>query len=201
MSIESPFQRVDHEGQRKGHRHNLHGRRVAKKEVRAVDQSQDLSSVTLVVSDKTLDQSKRASVPLATLVGAHVLGGLLDGRLAKGQSPSSSLLLATRAQLIVSPSRRRVLAENWLSLLTNARRPTPFRSPEVPLARSRILGSEPWIRALASALLAPMVAPQGVAMASSLLSDGSSPIYEGPNTGNLESMLQEVITRLNPLAS
>ena len=138
MSIESPFQRVDHEGQRKGHRHNLHGRRVAKKEVRAVDQSQDLSSVTLVVSDKTLDQSKRASVPLATLVGAHVLGGLLDGRLAKGQSPSSSLLLATRAQLIPSEAPR------CHSLV----RGSSVRNPG--FVRSRALCLRPWWRRKAS---------------------------------------------------
>jgi hypothetical protein len=63
------------------------------------------------------------------------------------------------------------------------------------------MGAETLIRALANALVAPMVAPQGVAMAGSLLSDGLSPIYYGTGAANLDSLLQEVIARLNPLAS
>jgi len=201
MSIQSPFHREDRDELREGHRTSLHKRRAAREEAFVTNPVQVANNATFAVADEVLDQSPRVPVPLATLVGAHLFGGSLDDRLAKGESPASSLLLATRAQLIVSPARRRALAENWLSLLTKARHPTPFRSPEVPLARSRVLGAETLIRALANALLAPMVAPQGVAMAGSLLSDGLSPIYYGTSAANLDSLLQEVIARLNPLAS
>ena len=150
--------------------------------------------------DETLDDEPGVSAPLAALVSAHVLGGVLDGRLADGKSPASSTLLATRAQLIVSPTRRQVLAESWLSLLEKARRPSPpLQSLEVPVVRTRVLGAESQIRALAMALLAPMVTPRGVAMASSLLTDGSGPIYYGDSPSDLSSKLQDVITRLNPL--
>jgi hypothetical protein len=150
----------------------------------------------------SLDRERGVATPLATLVSAHVLGGVLDGRLAEGKSPASSTLLATRAQLIVSPTRRKVLAESWLSLIDKARRPSPpLQSLEVPVVRTRILGAESQIRALAMALLAPMVTPRGVAMASSLLSDGSGPIYYGDSPSDLSSKLQDVIMRLNPLTS
>ncbi|MFZ1063871.1 MAG: hypothetical protein WAN30_10450 [Acidimicrobiales bacterium] len=141
-------------------------------------------------------------VPLTAMISAHLFGGVLDDRLAKGRSPASSALLATRAQLIVSPTHRRMLAESWLSLLGKAQRPTVHvRSPQVPVARSTILAAQDQIRALANALLAPMVTPRGVAMANVLLSDGSSPIYYRDSAIDLRMKVQEVIARLNPLTS
>ncbi|MGD1014482.1 MAG: hypothetical protein ABR963_08870 [Acidimicrobiales bacterium] len=137
MSIQSPFHREDRDELREGHRTSLHKRRAAREEAFVTNPVQVANNATFAVADEVLDQSPRVPVPLATLVGAHLFGGSLDDRLAKGESPASSLLLATRAQLIVSPARRRALAENWLSLLTKARHPTPFRSPEVRFALER----------------------------------------------------------------
>ena len=154
------------------------------------------------LADSSLDDARSVGVPLTVMISARLFGGVLDDRLAKGTSPASSALLATRAQLIVSPTHRRMLAESWLSLLGKAQRPTVHvRSPQVPVARSTVLAAQVQIRELANALLAPLVTPRGVAMASALLSDGSSPIYYRESAMDLRLKVQEVIARLNPLTS
>ena len=140
--------------------------------------------------------------PLHILVSARLFGGSLDRRLAKGESPATSRLLATRAQLIVSPMRRQALAQNWLSLLELSDEPVTFMmlSNELPV-RQRIIANEALIRTLVAALMAPMSAPRGVAMARTLVGDGAGPIYFKDCPDDLAHCLQETILKLNPLTA
>jgi hypothetical protein len=93
------------------------------------------------------------------------------------------------------------LAANWLDLLVWAREPFGLLSARVPLVRHRVIGAQAQILALADALLAPMPTSRGVAMASSLLSDGAGPIYNGACLDDLVSTLCTVIAKLDPVAA
>jgi hypothetical protein len=93
------------------------------------------------------------------------------------------------------------LAENWLSLIEVAREQgSRSFSAQVPLVRTRIIDTEARIRELVCALVSPMPTARGVAMASSLLSDGSGPLYYRDSTVNLDSKLYEVLARLDATA-
>jgi hypothetical protein len=145
--------------------------------------------------------SRGYRVSLGVFVGARLFGGSLDDKLAEGCAPETSRLLATRSQLIVSPTMRRKLADNWLDLLAPAHEPAGFLNPRIPLVFDRIVAAQPQIQELADALLAPMPTSRGVAMARSLLSDGSGPIYNSACSTDLGLALREVIARLNPLTA
>ena len=152
--------------------------------------------------DITVSEERRAvRGPLWVLVGAKLLGVSLDDKLAEGHAPDTSPLLAARAQLLVSLTKRRALAENWLDLLIQVRRPFSPLDPRVPIVRGRIIGAQAQVEALAEALLAPMPTWRGVAMASSLLSDGSGPIYNRACSVDLASMLCEIIAHLDPVTA
>jgi hypothetical protein len=110
--------------------------------------------------------------------GACLSGTSLDRRLAAGWPPESDRLLATRAQQLASPPRRRALATHWEHLLEVSRRQSTSYLRRVPLCRDRISAAEEAVREMVTALVAPLpVAARGVAMASSLLSDGAGPLY------------------------
>jgi hypothetical protein len=102
----------------------------------------------------------------------------LDRRLAEGCSPESHLFLAVRAQVLVSPSERMMLAHRWADLLAQARRSPVPRTPRVPINRDSLLANEPAIRALVDRLTAPTPGHiRGIAKLSWLLSDGTGPVY------------------------
>jgi len=103
-----------------------------------------------------------------------------------------------RARSIVSSQLRWNLADWWLDLLIQARQPWTPRDARVPVVRSRVLRVEWQIRELANALLAPLVTVRGVAMANSLLCDGSGPIYNPSCSVDLAATLREIIGRLDP---
>jgi hypothetical protein len=179
----------------------LHERRTKKR--RTFNQNQELGvNPAPAQAEATVSRGSRAyRAPLRVLLGARVLGASLDNKLAEGCAPETSRLLATRSQLIVSPTMRRALADNWLDLLAPAHEPAGFLNSRVPLVFDRIIAAQPQIRELADALLAPMPTSRGVAMARSLLSDGSGPIYNSACSTDLELALSEVIARLDPLAA
>jgi hypothetical protein len=201
MSIESAFNITNRDHQHAEPKVGLHGRRTPMRD--AGDQSHDqdgtsapVSAATTVFPDRRADH-----IPLRFVAGARILGARLDDELAEGRAPESSRLLATRAQLIVSPTFRQKMADNWLALLVQAREPSGPLTMRVPLVRSRIFGAQAQILALADALLAPMPTSRGVAMASSLLGDGSGPIYYSGCSADLGSTLLEIVARLDPEAA
>ena len=201
MSIESAFNMSNRDHEHAEPRVSSHGRQVAKRDAgnKGHDHEANLTPVAVAT---VASQDRRADhIPLRFVVGARMLGAWLDDKLAEGRAPESSRLLATRAQLIVSPTLRQELADNWLALLVQAREPSGLLNPRVPLVRCRIIGAQAQILALADALLAPMPTSRGVAMASSLLGDGSGPIYYSGSSADLGSTLLEIIARLDPKAA
>jgi hypothetical protein len=201
MSIESAFNITNRDHKHAEPKVGFRGRRAAEENTgnQSHDQEANLTHVpvaTIVSQDRRADH-----IPLRFVVGARMLGAWLDDKLAGGRAPETSRLLATRALLIVSPTMRQDLADNWLALLVQAREPSGLLNARVPLVRSRIIGAQAQILALADALLAPMPTSRGVAMASSLLRDGSGPIYYSGSSADLGSTLLEIIARLDPKAA
>jgi hypothetical protein len=134
-------------------------------------------------------------------VVARVRAPSLDTKLASGDDPAASDVLSVRAQQLATPSLRHTVAKSWLDLALQAHVPfSPF-NPIVHFERRRILSAEPEIRELANALEGPLPRVRGVAMALSLLRDGSGPIFNPSNHTNLSSALRDTIANIDPLAS
>jgi hypothetical protein len=146
------------------------------------------------------------SRPLLGRVLARVFGASLDESLASGNAPESSRLLAARARDIVSLRRRTSMAGNWDHLLRVARRsrtPSVARSAAlagaITVCADRIVAAEPAIRELISRLSAPLPVPaRGVAMASTLLTDSTGPVYNRRSPVTLAAALDAAITQLDP---
>ena len=132
--------------------------------------------------------------------GARIFGSSLDEHLADGERPDTSPLLSARALQLSSRRLRRSLADSWLDLLIQSRQQlTPF-DPRIPVVRRRVVEADGQIRAVADALVAPLTTTRGVAMASSLLTDGAGPLYNPGSTTDLRSVLGDVLQQLDPLA-
>ena len=201
MSIESASNFTNRYHKSEEPRVSLHERRAEKRV--AFNQKMDAIAKPATANvDITVSQERRAvRRPLWVLVGAKLRGASLDDKLAEGHAPDTSPLLAARAQLLVSLTKRRALSENWLDLLIQVRRPFSPLDPRVPIVRGRIIGAQAQVEALAEALLTPMPTSRGVAMASSLLSDGSGPIYNSACSVDLASTLCEIIAHLDPVTA
>jgi hypothetical protein len=137
--------------------------------------------------------------PLWVRCGARVFGTSLDSRLADGQGPDVNPFLTARALRLSSWQLRRSIAESWLDVLIQARQPGTRFDPRVRPVRRSVIDAEFQIRALADALVAPLTTARGVAMASSLLSDGAGPLYNPSSVADLRTMLFDVLREINPL--
>jgi len=130
---------------------------------------------------------------------ARALGASLDQQLAAGRAPESARLLAARARAIVALRRRAALAESWDHLLRVARRAPSRRTRTMPLRAAAILAAEPEIHELTARLTAPLpVGAQGVATASVLLTDPTSPVYSRRGPRTLADLLHAAIDQLDP---
>jgi hypothetical protein len=128
---------------------------------------------------------------------SRVCATSLDRRLADGRAPESHRLLAARAQLLVTPVERQKLAYLWDDLVTQARKSTGLRVPRVPINRESILANEPDIRAIIGLLVEPTPGHvRGIALLSSLLSDGTGPLYNRRCSADLRGALLDAITLL-----
>jgi hypothetical protein len=134
-------------------------------------------------------------------LGARLFAASLDSKLATGEHPANSHLLAARAQQLASTHLRRGLADSWLDLLIEVRRPRNLFDPVVPLVRSRVLAAEAQIRALADALVSPLPTVRGLAMAIETLRDGAGPLFNPSSPTMLTSSIEAIIAQLNPLSS
>jgi hypothetical protein len=134
-------------------------------------------------------------------LGARIFGSSLDEHLADGDQPDAHPLLSARALQLSSWQLRRSIADSWLDILIQARQKlTPF-DPRIPVVRRRVVVADDQIRAVADALVAPLTTARGVAMASSLLTDGAGPLYNPGSTTDLRSALGDVLRQLDPLAA
>lgn len=147
---------------------------------------------TLVLGDPLLIRPYRFTDQLR----ARLFGAALDQRLADGQAPESSGLLAARARHIVSLPRRQVMARDWEHLLWLARR---NQGPARGTRAGQITAAGPAIRELARCLRAPLpVSARGVAAANVLLTDGTGPVYSRYARVPLTAALESAITHLDP---
>jgi hypothetical protein len=198
MSIESNINKTVHGRTQSQPKVGSHEGRAAKRETCTKNENEGANPGLAPLESPVSQELPSGPAPLWVLFGARLFGASLDRQLAEGRAPESSRLLATRAQLIASPTRRRRLAENWLSLLVEARAPYILINPRVPVVRDRIIAAQAQIHALVDALLAPLTASRGVAMASTLLSDGSGPVFNRECQADLASLLREVTAQLDP---
>jgi hypothetical protein len=150
---------------------------------------------TLVLGDPLVMEPPRLTDRLL----ARALGASLDQQLAAGCSPESTRLLAARAQDIVALPRRASLADNWDHLLRVARRAPSRGARTVPLRADAILAADSAIHELMGRLTTPLpVSAQGVATASVVLTDPTSPVYSRRSARTLDDLLHTAIVQLDP---
>ena len=102
----------------------------------------------------------------------------LDRRLAEGARPGDDPLLRRRADRLVSPASRAVLAAGLERVVASVEETkTPFTAA-VPVRRAAVRGARHDLMALAGDLRhMPAPRSRGVAMAERLITDPSSPLY------------------------
>jgi len=123
----------------------------------------------------------------------------LDADLAAGIAPEASPLHAARARRLVTLRIRHASAANWEHLLLTSREPRRGLSGRVPIRRERVNQAEPEIRKLITALRATGPIPaRGVAIATSLLTDGRGPIYNPKAPDNLTATVALAVEHLDP---
>ncbi len=131
-------------------------------------------------------------------VASTLLAPSIDRKLANGCSPESSRLLASRAASLVSPRLREPLGQQWSNVLHRARRPPVGRSPRGPLNRGSILACERQIVAISHRLSTlPPASARGIAMAGTVLCDGTGPLYNPRAADRLGSVLERIIAELD----
>lgn len=139
------------------------------------------------------------SCRIADRLLARAFGFRLDCRLAAGDSPDSSRLLAARAQDLVSAATREALAESWDHLLRKARRTPPPGDGVMTACRDRVVAAEPEVRELIAHLRTALpVTARGVAAASMLLKDGAGPVYYRRAPTDLRDALRLATAHLDP---
>lgn len=118
------------------------------------------------------------AVSLRTRVQTRLHRNTLDRELAAGNDPNSGTVRHERARELVGEKTRRQFAAGLERLLAEADSgPRGFTS-KVPIARAAIHDSRGDLETIVERLKAPAyISPQGVAMASLLLTDGASPCY------------------------
>ena len=136
---------------------------------------------------------------------AHCAGWRLDGELAAGASPESSVRLAARAIQLTSSKSRRDLATSLERVLAAVREqpagiPTGTRAvhpPRLPLCRARISRSAGPLATLAGYLTAPGPVPvQGVAMVHRLVTNGAGPLYWEACSDDLSDIIEKATQAL-----
>ena len=127
---------------------------------------------------------------------ARLAGWRLDRRLAGGADPWDDELLGCRAEQLVQPSLRHVIAEGLRRALARASRRRP-PGAAVPVARASVEMYADELLALAERLDAERpVEPRGVARARLLLLDGTSPLYRPASPLKLQSAVDRALNAL-----
>ena len=132
---------------------------------------------------------------------ARLFAANLDAKLASGVDPLTNSLTITRAQQLGSLSERQSLANTWLSLLDQVKLDRFVWSSAIPVQRRRVSAARSQIQALARALVRPLAPVRGVAMALTILRDGSGPLFNPYSERSLSDLLDQVIDLMNPLSS
>jgi hypothetical protein len=158
------------------------------------------SSITSVI-DAPVSETSTFLAPPWIRLGARLFAASLDQKLASGEHPAASHLLASRAQQLIAAHYRRGIADSWLDLLIEVRRPRVPFDPAVLLARNSVMQAETQIRSLAEALVGPLPTVRGTAMAIAMLRDGAGPLFNRNSQLKLTDAVEQIIAQLNPLAT
>jgi len=115
----------------------------------------------------------------------------LDRQLAAGASPDASVALALRAQMLVRTRVRRDLARSARRILLAATRAPGARRLPMPVCRGPVRDcSEEFAELISGLLAAGPVPAQGVARASLLLTDATSPLYHPAGADDLRTAVR-----------
>lgn len=131
------------------------------------------------------------------------MAGSLDRELAQGVSPESKTLLAVRACRLATPTSRRRIALNWKTLVERAHNPhRGARLSPVPVMFGRVVDAETSIEEMLQVLSSELPSPaRGIAMANWVLRDGLGPIYNQHSCADLDSVVREATSLLDPRTS
>jgi len=123
----------------------------------------------------------------------------LDQEIASGVPPETNLMLAIRAQVLVRPSTRRILARSLQRVVLEASRPQPCRPlGRVLPRRDEVEQARPAILALVHYLLSPGPLPaRGIAQVKDLLTNGYGPLYSAKSP---ESLRRRVVEAMDAFA-
>jgi hypothetical protein len=109
-----------------------------------------------------------------------------------------------RAQLLVQPSMRRLLARRVRQVLADARGDgyPRFLDPRIPVQRNRVVAAADALQMLVERLLLPGPVPaRGVAVARLLLTDGAGPLYNPSSPDDLRARVLAAVDQLEPLSN
>ena len=111
----------------------------------------------------------------------------LTDALARGGEPLLDVELSLRAAQLTSDGNRKTMARTLRRTIAEAHQPAMARSRVVIIQRGAVLDAEPAITAMIDRLEgSAAVAPQGMAMAEQILTDGwTSPLYNAAEPGAL----------------
>lgn len=128
---------------------------------------------------------------------ARLHAASLDRRLAAGESPDSSLMLALRARKLTGRRDRRALAAGIQRVLHEAARPANLYALPFDWPRIRLLTDE--LAALRDVLAdGGLVDPRGVAMVQLLLTDGGGPLHRPGGPVRLRDAIDDAVYALRP---
>jgi hypothetical protein len=132
---------------------------------------------------------------------ARALAPSLDRQLAGGRAPRSGHALAIRAREIATPIARRELARRWANVLDQARQHPVPRFVAAPLQRGAVIAAQQDLHEMISVLTsARPIDAQGVAVANSLLRDGTGPLYNRRSPVDLGAAVRAATRQMDPFA-
>jgi hypothetical protein len=133
---------------------------------------------------------------------AGALAPSLDRQLAAGRPPRRGHVLAIRAREIATPAARRKLAQRWTNVLDQASRQPVPRFVCVPLQRGAVIAARQDLHEMISVLnCGRPIDARGAAMASSLLSDGTGPLYNCRSLVDLGAVVRAATRQMNLFAA
>lgn len=114
----------------------------------------------------------------ATAIRTFLRRHRLDRELARGGDPNATALRRERSRQLLGERMRGQLADSLERLLADAEKSPGLLSSRVPVARAAIRDSRWDLQAVIARLRSPAyLSPQGVAMVSVMLCDGTSPLF------------------------
>jgi hypothetical protein len=121
----------------------------------------------------------------------------LDRRLAEGTDPGTDPLLQTRAERLVTPASRAMLAAGLERVVATADKPAAPVSSAVPVRRGPVRGARHELMGLAGELRhMPDPRTRGVAMAERLLTEPSSVLFTASSCDEVARAARDAVDNM-----